>query len=115
VLEALIGTVGSRIMGLDSPEEKMSKSIAVERPGHAVLLLDPPDVVRRKIARATTDTEPAVTLPVGAGVANLLEIYATLHGVGADVALHEFEGKGYSVLKGAVADHGDGRYGRGPA
>ncbi|HEY8675312.1 MAG TPA: tryptophan--tRNA ligase [Candidatus Dormibacteraeota bacterium] len=104
VPEALIGTVGARIMGLDSPEEKMSKSIAVERPGHAVLLLDPPDVVRRKIARATTDTEPAVTLPVGAGVANLLEIYATLHGVGADVALHEFEGKGYSVLKGAVAD-----------
>ena len=104
VPEALIGTVGARIMGLDSPEEKMSKSIAVERPGHAVLLLDPPDVVRRKIARATTDTEPAVTLPVGAGVANLLEIYATLHGVGADIALHEFEGKGYSVLKGAVAD-----------
>ena len=104
VPEPLISTVGARIMGLDSPEEKMSKSIAVERPGHAVLLLDPPDVVRRKIARATTDTEPAVTLRVGAGVANLLEIYATLHGVGADVALHEFEGKGYSVLKGAVAD-----------
>jgi tryptophanyl-tRNA synthetase len=100
----LISTVGARIMGLDSPEEKMSKSVAVDRPGHAVLLLDPPDVVRRKIARATTDTEPAVTVPVGAGVANLLEIYATLHEVSADDALHEFEGKGYSVLKGAVAD-----------
>ena len=65
-------------MGLDTPDEKMSKSIAVERPGHAVLLLDPPDVIRRKIARATTDTEPAVHKPVGAGVANLLEIYAAL-------------------------------------
>jgi tryptophanyl-tRNA synthetase len=100
----LISTVGARVMGLDSPDEKMSKSIAVERPGHAVLLLDPPDVVRRKIGRATTDTEPAVKTPVGAGVANLLEIYAALRGVSADVALHEFEGEGYSVLKGAVAD-----------
>jgi tryptophanyl-tRNA synthetase len=100
----LISAVGARVMGLDSPDEKMSKSIAVERPGHAVLLLDPPDVVRRKIGRATTDTEPAVKTPVGAGVANLLEIYAALRNVSADVALHEFEGKGYSLLKGAVAD-----------
>ena len=74
----LISTVGARVMGLDTPDEKMSKSIAVDRPGHAVLLLDPPDVVRRKIARATTDTEPAVHKPLGAGVANLLEIYAAL-------------------------------------
>jgi tryptophanyl-tRNA synthetase len=100
----LISTVGARVMGLDTPEEKMSKSIAVERPGHAVLLLDPPDTVRRKIARATTDTNPAVQGPVGAGVANLLDIYAALNGVSADAALHEFEGKSYSVLKGAVAD-----------
>jgi tryptophanyl-tRNA synthetase len=100
----LISAVGARVMGLDSPEEKMSKSIAAQRPGHAVLLLDPPDVVRRKIARATTDTEPAVHDPVGPGVANLLEIYAALRGVGADAALAEFEGKSYSVLKGAVAD-----------
>ncbi len=53
----LISTVGARVMGLDTPDEKMSKSIAVDHPGHAVLLLDPPDVIRRKIARATTDTE----------------------------------------------------------
>jgi tryptophanyl-tRNA synthetase len=101
---ALISTVGARVMGLDSPEEKMSKSIAVERPGHAILLLDPPEVVRRKIARATTDTEPAVKAPVGPGVANLLDIYAALNGIGEEAALHEFEGKTYSVLKGAVAE-----------
>ncbi|MGA7989076.1 MAG: tryptophan--tRNA ligase [Candidatus Dormiibacterota bacterium] len=104
VPEPLISTVGSRVMGLDSPEDKMSKSIAVERPGHAVLLLDPPETVRRKIARATTDTSPAVQAPAGAGIANLLEIYAALSSVSADAALHEFEGKSYSVLKGAVAD-----------
>jgi tryptophanyl-tRNA synthetase len=100
----LISTVGARVMGLDSPEEKMSKSIAAVRPGHAVLLLDPPDVVRRKIARATTDTEPAVHKPVGPGVANLLEIYAAFNEVSAEAALAEFEGKRYSVLKSAVAD-----------
>lgn len=104
VPEPLISTVGARVMGLDTPEEKMSKSIAVERPGHAVLLLDPPDAVRRKIARATTDTEPEVRRPVGPGVANLLEIYAALTGLGADAAFHQFEGKRYSVLKGDVAD-----------
>ena len=104
VPEPLIGAVGARVMGLDTPEEKMSKSIAVERPGHAVLLLDPPDVVRRKIARATTDTEPEVRRPPGAGVANLLEIYAALKGLSSDAAFREFEGKRYSVLKGAVAD-----------
>jgi tryptophanyl-tRNA synthetase len=91
-------------MGLDTPDEKMSKSVAVDRPGHAVLLLDPPDVIRRKIARATTDTEPAVHKPVGAGVANLLEIYAALREVSTDGALAEFEGRRYSELKGAVAD-----------
>ncbi len=101
---ALISTVGARVMGLDTPDEKMSKSIAVDRPGHAVMLLDPPDVVRRKIARATTDTEPAVHAPVGPGVANLLEIYAALDEVSTDTALAEFDGKSYSVLKGAVAD-----------
>jgi tryptophanyl-tRNA synthetase len=100
----LISTVGARVMGLDTPEEKMSKSIARDRPGHAVMLLDPPDVVRRKISRATTDTAPAVQGPVGPGVGNLLEIYAALAGIGTEAALHEFEGKTYGVLKAAVAD-----------
>jgi tryptophanyl-tRNA synthetase len=100
----LISAVGARVMGLDTPDEKMSKSVAVDRPGHAVLLLDPPDVIRRKIARATTDTEPAVHEPVGAGVANLLEIYAALREVSTGAALAEFEGRRYSELKGAVAD-----------
>ena len=101
---ALISTVGARVMGLDTPEEKMSKSIAIDRPGHAVMLLDPPDVVRRKIARATTDAEPAVHAPVGPGVANLLEIYAALGELSTDAALAEFDGKSYSVRRGAVAN-----------
>src|SRR5579872_200546 len=103
VPEPLISSVGARVMGLDSPEEKMSKSIAMSRPGHAVMLLDTPDTIRKKIARATTDTEPAVHDPVGPGVANLLDIYAALTGVSAEAALHEFEGKMYGALKTAVA------------
>jgi len=55
-------------------------------------------------SRATTDTEPAVKAPVGPGVANLLEIYAALRGISAAAALHEFEGRRYSILKDAVAD-----------
>jgi tryptophanyl-tRNA synthetase len=100
----LISEVGARVMGLDTPDEKMSKSTAMKRPGHAVLLLDAPDVVRKKVARATTDTEPSVHKPVGPGVANLLDMYAALRDVSADAALAEFGGKTYSVLKGAVAD-----------
>ena len=102
--EPLIRPVGARVMGLDSPDEKMSKSIAVNRPGHAVLMLDPPDLIRRKVRRAQTDAEPAVRAPVRAGVANLLEIYAALRGIGASAALAEFADKSYGVLKDAVAD-----------
>ena len=50
--------VGARVMGLDEPDKKMSKSAAGS--GHAVALLDPIDQVRKKIMRATTDSQPAV-------------------------------------------------------
>src|SRR5271167_1163171 len=67
-------TVGARIMGLDDPEKKMSKSTAGT--GHAISLLDPPDVIRRKIMRSTTDSNPGVDFEnPGAGVRNLLTIF----------------------------------------
>src|ERR1700681_1067941 len=58
VPETRLPAVGARIMGLDDPEKKMSKSAAGS--GHAVSLLDPPEVIRKKILRATTDSNPAV-------------------------------------------------------
>ena len=65
--------VGARIMGLDDPTTKMSKSTTGSN--HAIALLDPPDVVKKKIARATTDSEPAVNPEnMGAGIANLFTI-----------------------------------------
>jgi tryptophanyl-tRNA synthetase len=102
--EALIQKAGAEIKGLDDPEKKMSKSLAAEAPGHAIFMLDPPDVIRKKLARAQTDAEPAVHFPAGPGVRNLLEIYRTIKEEDWPTVEREFAGKPYSVLKSAVAD-----------
>src|SRR5256885_6071530 len=102
--EALIQKSGARIMGLDAPESKMSKSLAANTPGHAIFMLDPPELIRKKLARAQTDAEPAVHFPAGPGVRNLLEIYATIKEQDWAVVEKELAGKPYSVLKSAVAD-----------
>jgi tryptophanyl-tRNA synthetase len=102
--EALIQKAGAEIKGLDDPEKKMSKSLAADTPGHAIFMLDPPDLIRKKLSRAQTDAEPAVTFPAGAGVRNLLEIYRTIRGEDWPAVEQEFAGKSYSVLKSAVAD-----------
>src|ERR1700681_1383163 len=57
--------VGARVMGLEEPEKKMSKSETGS--GHAISLLDPPAVIRKKILRATTDSNPAVEFDFAAG------------------------------------------------
>jgi tryptophanyl-tRNA synthetase len=102
--EPLIEKAGAEIKGLDDPEKKMSKSIARDNPGHAIFMLDPPDVIRRKLARAQTDAEPAVKFPAGPGVRNLLEIYRTIKDEDWATVEKEFAGKSYSVLKTAVAE-----------
>jgi tryptophanyl-tRNA synthetase len=104
VPEPLIRGVGARIMGLDDPSIKMSKSVAVTRPLHAIFMIDPPDRIRRKIARAQTDTQPEVREPLGAGVANLVDIYAALRDMDHETATAQFTGKRYGELKSAVAD-----------
>ncbi len=73
VPETRLPTVGARIMGLDDPTVKMSKSVTGTN--HAIALLDPPEMVRKKIARATTDSQPGVDPEnMGAGIANLFTI-----------------------------------------
>ena len=65
--------VGARIMGLDDPTQKMSKSASGI--GHAIALLDDPKTISKKISRATTDSQPAVDpANMGPGIANLLTI-----------------------------------------
>jgi tryptophanyl-tRNA synthetase len=96
-------TVGARIMGLDDPEKKMSKS--VEAAGHAVSLLDPPSVIRKKILRATTDSNPQVDFEIlGPGVRNLLSIFQAFTDSTDDAVRSHFAGMRYGDLKKQVAE-----------
>lgn len=102
--EAVVPTVGARIMGLDEPTVKMSKSIARQRPGHAVSLLDDERVVRKTIMSAVTDSGREVRFEhASPGVRNLLTILQTLDGRPMEAIEASFEGKGYGDLKKSVA------------
>ena len=95
--------VGARVMGLDDPTVKMSKSESGAN--HAVALLDPPEKIRKTIMRATTDSNPHVDLETaGPGVLNLLTIYQAFGGAGDDEIKREFTGMRYGDLKKRVAD-----------
>jgi tryptophanyl-tRNA synthetase len=101
--ETHLPTVGARIMGLDEPDKKMSKS--AKGSGHAVALLDPPDVARKKIMRATTDSNPAVDFStMGLGVANLLNIFQAFSEWPDDKMRNHFSGMRYGDLKKQVAE-----------
>jgi tryptophanyl-tRNA synthetase len=96
-------SVGARIMGLDDPTAKMSKSAAGS--GHAVALLDPPDRIRKTIMRATTDSNPAVDFDsLGPGVANLLNIFQAFSEWSDDAMRAHFTGLRYGDLKKQVAE-----------
>ncbi len=102
--EAAVPEVGARIMGLDEPTVKMSKSVARQRAGHAVNLLDDERTVRKAIMSAVTDSGREVRFEhASPGVRNLLTILQTLDGRPMDAIVAEFEGKGYGDLKKAVA------------
>jgi len=95
--------VGSRIMGLDDPDAKMSKSATGS--GHAIGLLDPLDQVRKKIMRATTDSQPAVNFDgLGSGVQNLLNIFQAFSGWPGEKLREHFNGMRYGDLKKQVAE-----------
>lgn len=95
--------VGARIMGLDDPTAKMSKSAAGS--GHAVGLLDPPERIRKTIMRATTDSNPAVDFEnMGRGVANLLSIFQAFGEWTGDAMRAHFSGMRYGDLKKQVAE-----------
>jgi tryptophanyl-tRNA synthetase len=96
-------TVGARIMGLDDPEKKMSKSETGG--GHAISLLDPPAAIRKKLMRATTDSNPAVDYEnMGAGVRNLLAIFQAFTGSSDEDTRAHFTAMRYGDLKKQVAE-----------
>jgi len=95
--------VGTRVMGLDEPDKKMSKSATGA--GHAIALLDPIDQARKKIMRATTDSKPAVDFAeLGAGVENLLNIFQAFSGWTNEEMREHFHGMRYGDLKKQVAE-----------
>ncbi len=103
VPETSLPTVGARIMGLDDPMQKMSKSASGAH--HAVALLDPPDRIRKTIMRATTDSQPSVDMDsAGPGVLNLLAIYQAFCGWSDEQMRSHFQGMRYGDLKKQVAE-----------
>ena len=102
--EPMIPPVGARIMGLQDPTAKMSKSGEAET--DAIYLLDAPDVITRKIKRAVTDTDGIIRHDIAAkpGVSNLLSILSAITGESFAALESRFEGKGYGHLKGEVAE-----------
>jgi tryptophanyl-tRNA synthetase len=104
---AVIPAVGARVMGLNDPTAKMSKSHAhIE--GHAIRMLDDPEAIRRAISRAVTDSGREIRFsddPARAGVANLLGIYQAVTEKSAAVVEADFaSARGYGDLKRTVAD-----------
>ncbi len=101
--EAQIREVGARIMALDVPANKMSKSDPNDN--SRINLLDDPSTIKRKIARATTDSLRSVKFdPERPGITNLLTIYQSLTGRSQQEIEAEFEGKGYGDFKAALTE-----------
>jgi tryptophanyl-tRNA synthetase len=95
--------VGARVMGLDEPTTKMSKSASGT--GHAVALLDPPERIKKTIMRATTDSGSGVDFEtMGPGVQNLLNIFQAFSDWTNDQMKAHFSGMRYGDLKKQVAE-----------
>lgn len=107
VPKPVIPEIGARIMGLDNPLAKMSKSSA-SNPGHAVLLSDTPDTIMKAFKRAVTDSGSEIRFsddPAKAGVNNLLEIYKCITGKSKEQCELDFaNARGYGDLKVGVAE-----------
>ena len=94
---------GARIMSLQDPTKKMSKSDP--NPKGCIYLLDEPNVIMKKCRSAVTDSEAIVKYGEGKdGINNLMGIYSTMTGKTFDEIEQEFEGKGYGDFKSAVGE-----------
>ena len=103
VPEPLITGVGARIMSLQDPTRKMSKSDPEDT---FISLLDDPDTIRRKIKRAVTDSDGEIRFDPEnkPGVSNLISIISSLTSKKTDEICADFAGHGYGDLKSAAAD-----------
>ena len=103
VPEGYFPKVGARIMSLQDPTRKMSKSDPEEC---YIAILDRPEIIRKKMRRAVTDCDSSVVFDPEnkPGVANLMSIMNALSGKSMEEITAEFDGKGYGTFKDAVAD-----------
>lgn len=103
VPEAYIGKVGAKIMSLQDPAKKMSKSD--ENPNGSIYLMDDPDTIMRKFKRAVTDSEGQILYrDEQPGIKNLISIYCACTGKTPEEVEREFDGKGYGEFKPAVGE-----------
>ena len=101
--EPYIGKAGAKIMSLQNPEKKMSKSD--ENPNGSIYLMDDTDTIIRKCKRAVTDSEACIRYrDEQPGVKNLIDIYCACTGKTPSEVEREFDGKGYGELKMAVGE-----------
>ncbi|MBE6826803.1 MAG: tryptophan--tRNA ligase [Ruminococcus sp.] len=108
VPEPYISPIGARVMSLQDPTKKMSKSD--DNPNACILILDDKDTIIRKFKRAVTDSDAEICYREGKdGINNLLTIYSAVTGKSIDDVVKEFAGQGYGTFKmavgEAVADH----------
>lgn len=96
---------GARIMGLDDPTAKMSKSVAEQKAGHAIGLVDDPDAIDRAVRRAVTDPGREISFADSEpGVLNLLTIFQAMSGESREEVEARFEGGGYGDLKSELTE-----------
>ncbi len=101
--EPYIGKVGAKVMSLQDPSKKMSKSD--ENPNASIYLMDDPDTIIRKFKRAVTDSGSEVRYSEDKpGVSNLMDIYGAATGKTKEEIEREFDGKGYGDFKLAVGE-----------
>jgi tryptophanyl-tRNA synthetase len=102
--QAILPPVAARVMDLQDPTKKMSKSATSEK--GVVFVLDSPDTIAGKFRSAVTDSDGEVRVDRMAkpGVTNLLEILAATSGLTVDEAAERSSGGGYGALKSSVAE-----------
>lgn len=98
-----IPKVGAKVMSLQDPTKKMSKSD--DNPNAYILIMDPPEVIRKKISRAVTDSLGVINYSDDQpGVKNLLDLLIAINGSTAEELVEYYKDKGYADLKKDVAD-----------
>ena len=112
VPDPAIPVAGARVMGFDEPEVKMSKSIAVARPHHAVALMDTPKKLKKTIMRAVTDSGCDYAVETcSPGVRNLMNILSAMNGESVEQIAARYAGQGYGYLKKEVAEAAEAELG----